>query len=218
MKKLLVLFSVVLLGFAQGQSVKYGFTGSVHKGSIAGVHGVSKGGWGGSLGVFADIALVPNDIYDSAWLYFTPQLEVTTIGEKGDWNEDKIDYQKYNNVYVGVPLYLKYFLRNHGYKGDIFLMFGPKLEFLVSDKAEEGTAVKDATVAGFDPNNFGLGQKTASFGYGVSAKIGVKANDKLEVFLRFDRGLSKIYPDYKMYNTYNRFLALGVSYYIGETN
>jgi hypothetical protein len=212
MKKLLVLFSVVLLGFA------HGLTGSVHKGSIAGVHGVSKGGWGGSLGVFADVALVPNDIYDSAWLYFTPQLEVTTIGEKGDWNEDKIDYQKYNNVYVGVPLYLKYFLRNHGYKGDIFLMFGPKLEFLVSDKAEEGTAVKDATVAGFDPNNFGLGQKTASFGYGVSAKIGVKANDKLEVFLRFDRGLSKIYPDYKMYNTYNRFLALGVSYYIGETN
>jgi hypothetical protein len=25
---------------------------------------------------------VTNDIYDSAWLYFTPQLEVFTIGEK----------------------------------------------------------------------------------------------------------------------------------------
>ena len=213
MKKLLVLFSVVLLGFAQGQSVKYGLTGSVHKGSIAGVHGVGKPAWGGSLGVFADIAIVPNDMYDSAWLYFTPQLEVYTMGEKGDWDEDKSNYQKYSNVYVGVPLYLKYFLR-----GDIYLMFGPKFEFLVSEKTDEGTAVKDATAAGFDPNNFGLGQKTASFGYGVSAKVGVKASDKLEVFLRFDRGLSKVYPDYKAYNTYNRFLALGVSYYIGETN
>ena len=215
MKKLLVLFSVVLLGFAQGQSVKYGLTGSIHKGSIAGVHGVSKGGWGGSLGVFADIALVTNDIYDSAWLYFTPQLEVSTLSEQGDWDEDKINYQKYNNVYVGVPLYLKYYLKNHGYKGDIYLMFGPKLEFLVSEKTEEGTAVHDASAAGFDPNTFGLGQKTARFGYGVSAKVGVKASEKLEVFLRFDRGLSKVYPDYKMYNTYNRFLALGVSYYIG---
>lgn len=215
MKKLLVLFSVVLLGFAQGQSVKYGLTGSIHKGSIAGVHGVSKGGWGGSLGVFADIALVTNDIYDSAWLYFTPQLEVSTLSEQGDWDEDKINYQKYNNVYVGVPLYLKYYLKNHGYKGDIYLMFGPKLEFLVSEKTDEGTAVKDAIATGHDPNVFGLGQKTASFGYGVSAKVGVKASDKLEVFLRFDRGLSKVYPDYKAGNSYNRFLALGVSYYIG---
>lgn len=218
MKKLLVLFSVVLLGFAQGQSVKYGLTGSVHKSSMPGIHGVGKPAWGGNLGIFADFALVTNDIYDSAWLYFTPQLEVYTMGEKGDWDEDKSNYQKYSNVYVGVPLYLKYFLRNHGYKGDIYLMFGPKFEFLVSEKTDEGTAVKDATTAGYDPNIFGLGQRTEKFGYGVSAKVGVKVNEKLEVFLRFDRGLSKVYPDYKAYNTYNRFLALGVSYYIGETN
>jgi hypothetical protein len=67
---------------------------------------------------------------------------------------------KYNNVY-GVPLYLKYFLRNHGYKGDIFLMFGPKLRIFGVEKTEEHCG-KDATAAGYDPNIFGLGQKTAS--------------------------------------------------------
>ena len=75
MKKLSVIFSLLLIGFTSAQSIKYGATGSFHKGSIAGIHGVSKGNFGGSIGVFADFALVENDIYNSAWLYFTPQLE-----------------------------------------------------------------------------------------------------------------------------------------------
>lgn len=218
MKKLAIIYSLVLFGFANAQSIKYGVTGSVHKGSIAGVHGVSKGDFGGSLGVFADFSLVPNDIYDSAWLYFTPQLEVFTIGEKGDWNEDKIDYQKYSNVYIGVPLYIKYYLKNHGYKGDIYIMAGPKFEFLVNEKTDEGNAVKEALALGFDPNKFGLGQKMNKFSYGLSVKVGAKVNDKLEAFIRFDRGFAKIYPDYTVKTTYNRFLGIGLSYYLGETN
>ncbi len=200
------------------QSIKYGVTGSIHKSSMPGIHGVGKPAWGGSIGVFADFSLVPNDIYDSAWLYFTPQLEVFTMGEKGDWNEDKIDYQKYSNIYVGVPLYIKYFLRNNGYKGDIYFMAGPKLEFLVSEKTDEGNAVKEALANGSDPNKFGLGQRINKLSYGLSVKVGAKVNDRLEAFIRFDRGFAKIYPDYTKSNTYNRFLGIGVSYYIGETN
>lgn len=218
MKKLIIIYSLLLFGLTNAQSVKYGLTGSVHKGSIAGIHGVSKGDFGGNIGVFADFSLVTNDVYDSAWLYFTPQLEVYTLGEKADWDEDKRDYQKYSNVYVGVPLYLKYYLRNHGYKGDIYLMFGPKLEFLVSEKTDEGNALAEATAAGFDPNIFGLGQKPKSFGYGISVKAGAKVSDNVEVFVRFDRGLSKIYPDFKPQATYNRFFALGLSYYLGSTD
>lgn len=218
MKKLAIIYSLLLFGFSNAQSIKYGVTGSVHKGSIAGVHGVSKGDFGGSLGVFADFSLVTNDIYDSAWLYFTPQLEVFTIGEKGDWNEDKVDYQKYSNVYVGVPLYIKYYLKNHGYKGDIYIMAGPKFEFLVNEKTDEGNAVKEALALGFDPNKFGLGQKMNKFSYGLSVKVGAKVNDKLEAFIRFDRGFAKIYPDYTVKTTYNRFLGIGLSYYLGETN
>lgn len=217
MKKLIIIGFVLLIGLANAQSIKYGVTGSFHKGSIAGVHGISKGDFGGSLGLFADFSLVPNDIYDSAWLYLTPQLEVFTIGEKGDWNEDEKDYQKYRNIYVGLPIYLKYYLKNHGYKGDIFFMLGPKFEFLVSEKTDEGTAVNDAKNAGFDPNKFGLGQRINTFGVGISGKVGVRVTDNMDVFIRFDRGMSSVYPDYKQQTTYNRFLSLGFSYRLGET-
>ena len=217
MKKLIIIGFVLLIGVANAQFIKYGVTGSFHKGSIAGVHGISKGDFGGSLGLFADFSLVENDIYDSAWLYLTPQLEVFTIGEKGDWNEDEKDYQKYRNIYVGLPIYLKYYLKNHGYKGDIFFMLGPKFEFLVSEKTDEGTAVNDAKNAGFDPNKFGLGQRINTFGVGISGKVGVRVTDNMDVFIRFDRGMSSVYPDYKQQTTYNRFLSLGFSYRLGET-
>jgi len=221
MKKLIVVYSLLLFGLTNAQSIKYGVTGSFHKGSLAGIHGISKGDFGGSVGVFADFSLVTNDIYDSAWLYFTPQLEVFTIGEKGDWNEDEKDYQKYSNVYVGVPLYIKYYLKSHGYKGDIYIMAGPKLEFLVSEKTDEGNAAKEVLNTNFDEDGiakFGLGQKLSKFSYGLSVKVGAKVNDKLEAFIRFDRGFAKIYPDYTAKSTYNRFLGIGVSYYLGETN
>lgn len=218
MKKIIIIGFVLLIGLANAQFIKYGVTGSFHKGSIAGVHGISKGDFGGSLGLFADFSLVENDIYDSAWLYLTPQLEVFTIGEKGDWNEDEKDYQKYRNIYVGLPIYLKYYIKNHGYKGDIYIMAGPKLEFLVSEKAEEGNAALEASMYGYDPAKFGLGQKMNKLSYGLSVKVGAKVNDKLEAFIRFDRGFAKIYPDYTRNTTYNRFLAIGLSYYIGETD
>lgn len=218
MKKRFVLFALLIFGVTNAQFIKYGVTGDLHKSSMPGIHGVGKPSWGGTLGVFADISLVSNDIYDSAWLYLTPQLEVFTMGETGDWDEDRKNIQKYSNVYIGVPLYIKYYMKNSGYKGDIFFMVGPKLEFLVSEKTDEGNAVKEAQDAGFDPNKFGLGQRINSLSYGVSAKVGARINDSLEVFLRFDRGFAKIYPDYTAANTYNRFLGIGLSYYIGETN
>jgi len=220
MKKLIVVYALLLFGLTNAQSIKYGVTGSFHKGSIAGIHGASKGYFGVNAGVFADFSLVANDIYDSAWLYFTPQLEVYTIGEKGDWNEDEKDYQKYSNVYVAVPLYIKYYLKNHGYKGDIYIMAGPKFEFLVSEKTEEGNAATEVLAAGFDPDKiarFGLGRKMNQFSYGLSLKVGAKVNDKLEAFIRFDRGLAKVYQDYTKNPTYNRFFGIGISYYIGET-
>jgi len=219
MKKLILIYTLLLFGFVNAQFMKYGVTANFNKGSIAGIHGVSKGNFGGSIGVFADISIVPNDIYDSAWLYFTPQLEFTMLGERGDWNEDEKDMQKYNNSYIAVPLYIKYFLKSQGYKGDLYFFAGPKFEFLVAEKKEEGNSLKQALDAGFSnpKQQFGLDQKIATFGYGLSIGVGVKVQEKLDVYLRFDRGFSKIYPDYKD-ATYNRFLAVGISYYIGETN
>lgn len=235
MKKLTIIYSLLFVGFANAQFMKYGLTANFHKGSIAGIHDKSNGNFAGGIGAFADIALVQNDIYDSAWLYFTPQLEFSMEGEKAEgnyWSSVGKDVQKYDNYYVAIPLYIKYFLRSHGYKTGIYFMLGPKFEFLVSDKTDEKQAISDALQAGLLPNkpeyltnnyketlsNWGFDNKIAKFGYGVSVAAGVKINDNWDVFLRFDRGLSKVYPDYKRENTYNRFLAIGINYYIGETD
>jgi len=205
MKKLFVIYALLLFGVINAQSIKYGVTANFHKTSIVNVHDYSRGIFGGNIGVFADFALVPNDIYDSAWLYFTPQVEYATQGENAE-NPGQ-DIQKYHNSYIGLPLYIKYFLRNSGYKGDIYFFGGPRLEFLVSDK-------RTGPPADFESQE----QKIESFGYGISLGVGVKVGDKLDVFLRVDRGFSKIYPDYLRDTTYNRMLGLGINFYIGETN
>jgi len=205
MKKLSLILSLLLLGFMHAQSIKYGVTANFHQSSIVKVHDYSKGAFGGGIGIFADFALVPNDIYDSAWLYFEPQLEFNTLGE--NTKSPKQEKQSYHNNYIGLPLYLKYFMKNHGYKSDIYFLLGPRLEFLVSEK-------RSGPPADFESQE----QKINSFGYGISFGVGVKINEKLDANIRFDRGFSKIYPDYTRDATYNRMLAIGINYYIGETN
>jgi len=231
MKKIIIIYSLLFFGLANAQSIKYGVTANFHKGSTVNIHDRSKGNYGIGIGAFADFALVPNDIYDSAWLYFTPQLEFSMEGERAQaWTDRVAEQQRYDNYYVAVPLYIKYFLRNHGYKSDIYFMLGPKLEFLAGNKVDEAQAISYANANGYSnsPQDIEMGAKSlsaiglnneiAKFGYGVSFVVGVQANDKWNVFLRFDRGLSKVYPDYTKYSTYNRMLALGINYYIGTTD
>ena len=98
-------------------------------------------------------------------------------------------------------------MRNQGYKGDIYFMAGPRLEFLVSDK-------RSGPPSDFESQE----QKIDSFGYGISVGAGVNVSEKLDVFIRFDRGFSKIYPDYTRDTTFNRMLGIGINYYIGESN
>lgn len=205
MKKLIIIYSLLLFGVANAQSIKYGVTGNIHKTSIGGIHDRSKGIFAGGVGVFADFSLVTNDIYDSAWLYFTPQLEYSMQGENAEIPGK--ERQKFHFSYIGMPLYIKYFMKNNGYKGDIYFMAGPKLEFLVS---EDVSGPASLTIA--------QEQNVNKFGYGISVGVGVKVQEKLDVFIRFDRGFSKIYPDYTKYATFNKMLGLGISYYIGSVD
>ncbi len=231
MKKLVVIYFLLTIVSVNAQSIKYGVVANVHKGSTAKIHDRSKGNYGVGVGLFADFSLVPNDIYDSAWLYFSPQLEFSMEGERAQAFSDKVAaQQRYDNYYVAMPLYIKYFLKNRGYKSDIYFMAGPKLEYLVSNKVDEAQAISYAKTQGYSSSpqdialgakslsSIGLGDEIAKFGYGVSVVAGVKVDDKWNVFLRFDRGLSKVYPDYAKYSSYNRLLAIGINYYIGETN
>lgn len=204
MRKIITISSLLLFGFINAQTVKYGVTGNFHKSSIPGIHDRSKGIFGGGIGVFADISLVRNEIYNSAWLYLTPQLEFNTQGENAQMPGQET--QKYHNNYIGIPLYIKYFLKSQGYKGDIYFMAGPRFEFMVSNKVSGPVSLTAHQEENIE-----------KFGYGISAGVGVNIQNSWDVFIRYDRGFSKIYPDYTKYTTYNRMLAIGINLYLSES-
>lgn len=193
---ILMFFSGVLFS----QSFKLGVTGNFHKSSIVGIHDFSKGKFGGGLGFYASFPLVENDIFDSAWLYLVPQIEYSMQGENADPPQG---YQTFDNHYVAAQFYVKYFLHKDGFKRDVFFFAGPRVEYLVSE-ARKGPEVYDMFVE--------QEKKINSFGYGVSFGAGLRISNEIEAFLRYDRGFSKIYPDYTMHNTYNRLLGIGINY------
>lgn len=201
-RSLIVMFIVLAMSAMQGQSFKYGVTANVHKGSIVGIHDVSKGKWGGGAGVFAQWPLVENDIYDSAWLYFSPQLEFSMQGEIAKPPQGKQDFR---HDYISLPLYIKYFMHRGNMKRDVFFFAGPKLEYMIIRKKSG-----PPSYAMYEPQE----QKINKFGYGVSVGAGLRINDQIEGFIRYDRGFSNIYPDYTHYNTYNHLLAVGVNFYL----
>jgi len=91
-------------------------------------------------------------------------------------------------------------------KRNLFLFGGPRFEFMVSHD-RKGPEVYPAFIE--------QEKKIASFGYGISLGAGVKLGDNLEAFVRFDRGFSKVYPDYTHKSSnYNRLLGIGVNYFI----
>ncbi len=210
MNKLNTFLALFFVASLSAQSLKYGITGNFHKGSIAGVHDRSEGKFGGALGAFVEFPLVENDVFDSAWLYLVPQIEYSTQGENATVNTDKYGVQKYHYDYLAMQLYLKWFFHKGNMKRDIFLFAGPRIEYMVRQKESVDPAYDVVHY------KFNLDDEVNKFGYGVSFGAGMKVSQKLEAFLRYDRGFSKIYPNNDRNNTYNRLLAVGINYYIKE--
>lgn len=219
MRKINTFIAILFLVIVSGQDFKYGLVGNFHQSSIVGVHYGSLGKYGGSLGGFIQFPLVENDIYDSAWLYLEPQLEYSMQGENDDVEPNLFEKQKFHHDYIAAQVYIKYFFHRNGYKSSIFLFAGPRIEYMVREdrKVPDGYdkkyyELRDRNGIPTGKGNFDYGPK--HFGYGVSLGAGFKINEKLEAFIRFDRGFSKVYPDNNVNNTYNRLLAVGVSYYL----
>jgi len=97
-------------------------------------------------------------------------------------------------------------MKSQGYKGDIYFMAGPRFEFMVSNKVSGPVSLTAHQEENLE-----------KFGYGISAGVGVNIQNSWDVFIRYDRGFSKIYPDYTKYTTYNRMLAIGINLYLGES-
>ena len=210
MKKISTLIAVCLLIMVSGQDFKYGITANFHKGSIVGVHDVSKGAFGGSLGFFGQFPLVENDVYDSAWLFLMPQIEYSMGGEIAKAEEDKYGVQTFDHDYVAMQVYLKYFFNKGNMKRDAYVFAGPRIEYLVREQRKVDPAYDLAYY------QYNLDGKVSKFGYGVSVGAGLKVSQQMEAFLRYDHGFSKVYPDNTNRHTYNRMLAVGLNYYLNE--
>ncbi|MBU4537177.1 MAG: PorT family protein [Weeksellaceae bacterium] len=210
MKNIIAVISIFLLIPVSGQTFKYGVTGNFHKGSIVGVHDVSKGKYGGALGFFGQWSLVENDVFDSAWLYITPQIEYSMGGEHAKAEEELFGIQKYHYDYVAMQVYLKWFFHQGNMKRDVFLFAGPRIEYMVRQDKKVDPAYDAAYY------QYNLDDEVKKFGYGVSMGVGLKVSQHMEAFLRFDRGFSTVYPRNNIHNTYNRTLSLGLNYYIDE--
>lgn len=210
MKRINTLIAVFLVIMVSGQDFKYGITGNVHRGSIVGVHDRSLGKYGGGVGVFAEWALVDNDIFDSAWLYITPQIEYSMQGENAEVRKDVYGMQKFHHDYLAMQVYLKWFFHKGNMKRDLFLFAGPRIEFLVREDRKVAPAY-DLT-----HYKYNLDDEINKFGYGVSFGAGLKVSTQMQAFLRYDRGFSKVYPNNDRNNTYNRLIAAGINYYLSE--
>ena len=210
MKRIGVLFLVFFCYTLQAQEFKYGVTGNGHKSSITGVHDRSKGKWGGGAGFFVQWPLVENDVYDSAWLYFTPSVEYNMMGELADADPARYAKQKYEMDYVSLRTYIKYFFHKGNMKRDVFLFGGPFAQYLVR-QSKDVPAAYDAAYFKYNHDD-----KVNNFGLGLSVGIGLKVNDYWEGTLRYDRSLMKVYPNNTAKNTATQMLALGVNYYIGR--
>ena len=210
MKTITTFLALFLLLVVSAQTFKYGVTGNFHNGSIVGVHDVSKGVYGGGLGIFGQWSLVENDVFDSAWLFIMPQIEYSMQGEIAKAEEEKFGVQRFYHDYVAMQVYLKWFFHQGNMKRDLYLFAGPRIEYLVREKREVDPAYD---LAYYQYNG---DDEVKKFGYGVSFGAGLKINLHLEAFLRYDRGFSTVYPNNTNRNTYNRLLALGLNYYIDE--
>lgn len=210
MKKPILLLTIFLMVMGNAQDFKYGVTANFHKGSIVGVHDRSIGKFGGNLGMFFQFPLVDNDIFDSAWLYLEPHVEYSMQGENAEVKKDVYGLQKFHHDYITGTVYVKYFFNNKGYKKDFFVFAGPQIQLLVRENRK------------VDPEydrthyKYNLDDKVNSFGYGVSLGAGLRIDDEIEAFIRFDRGFSKVYPNNDRNNTYNRFLGIGINYYLQD--
>lgn len=175
MKRLSLLIALlVVLALNAQEKLKWGITSNFHKGSIVHVHDYSKGRYGGGLGVFGEVSLVENDVFDSAFMYLMAQVEYSTQGEIAKAEPNKFATQKFTGDYVNAMVYLKWFFHQGNMKRDMFLFAGPKIDYLLRS-GKDVPADYDAAYYRFNLDN-----KVKKFGYGVSVGTGFALSHQFE--------------------------------------
>ena len=204
MKKIFFVFAILLSGFSFAQEVKWGATANVHSSSIEGIHDFSRGRIAPSVGLFAEIPLetFQRSIYAPLRYYIYPVVEYSMEGEKAILEQGR---QYYRNDYVAAAIYGKFHFYR-GYFENFYFMIGPRIAYNISEKRAGPTNEEAGYINLRDDDMHKLN-------FSVSGALGYVISDKVEVYLRYDQGLSKVYPHYYDKKTWNRLMGLGISYY-----
>lgn len=203
MKKLYLVLLLFFSVIAYSQEFKWGMTGNVHSSSIEGIHDFSRGRIAPSLGFFAEIPLetFQRSIYSPLRYYIFPVVEYSMEGEKSILEQGR---QYYRNDFVAMALYAKF----HFYRGffeNFYFMVGPRAAYAVSVDFKGPVIDYESGPLGDDV--------TKKWSFSASTAFGYVISDKLEMYVRYDQGLSEVYPNYTYRKTWNRLLGIGVSYY-----
>lgn len=203
MKKIFFVFAILLSGFSFAQEVKWGATANVHSSSIEGIHDFSRGRIAPSVGLFMEIPLesFQRSIYAPLRYYIYPVVEFSMEGEKTILEQGR---QYYRNDFVAFALYGKFHLYR-GYFENFYFMIGPRFAYNVSEN-RAGPTNEEAGYIGLRDDDM------KKLNLSVSGALGYVISDKIEVYLRYDQGLSEVYPNYQDHKTWNRLVGVGFSY------
>ena len=103
-----------------------------------------------------------------------------SAGKKGDGET------VYANNYLSVPVYFKAYFSEA--ESEFFGQLGPRFGFLLSQKVE------NPSISIYNVEEFG---KAAAFDFALSGGLGFSFKRKLEIFTRFDYGITDNLPDLK---------------------
>jgi len=204
MKKIFFVFGLMVSSLIFSQEFKWGATANIHSSSIEGIHDFSRGRIAPSVGLFAEIPLetFQRSIYAPLRYYIYPVVEYSMEGERTILEQGR---QYFRNDYVAAAVYGKFHFYR-GYFENFYFMIGPRIAYNISEKRAGPTNEEAGYINLRDDDMHKLN-------FSVSGALGYVISDKVEVYLRYDQGLSKVYPHYEFRKTWNRLMGLGISYY-----
>lgn len=204
MRKIFFFFVIVFSSLLFSQEVKWGAIANIHSSSIEGIHDFSRGRIAPSAGLFMEIPLetFQRSIYSPLRYYIFPVVEYSMEGERA-LNEKGTQYFK--NDYVAFSLYGKFHLYR-GFFENFYFMIGPRIAYNISEVRKGPTVIYESGYVVRDDNMY-------KWNFSASLALGYVVSDKVELQLRWDQGLKKVYPYYTEHTTWIRMLGMGMSYY-----
>lgn len=179
MKKLFVSLSVFAFVSTYAQidfsSTRFGVLAGPTYSRIQNAHNPSSARVNFFAGAFALIPIGGDDMF-----YLQPEIEYLGAGENGQ------NSAKYANNYISVPVYFKAYFSEA--ESEFFGQLGPRFGFLLNQ------TVKNPSKPIYTLDQYG---KAAGFDFAVSGGLGFSFKRKLEIFARFDYGITDNLPDLK---------------------